>query len=430
MQATHLLPRARDRTTRHQRRVSLLGPCRPHRVAARCTAPNVGDGCTSTRLAMNSMRKCSAILWALLLSVYPALADAQGNRQVITATPACGACGVSVRPVATLDHREWNLAGFIAVAGRAGGRFFVAPTGPTVYAFDSRGQFQRTLGRRGQGPGEFQIIRRLHVDAGDSLLVFDELRRYVKFGPDDAHVRTQSLTYTPTSAASLRDGRMVLAVPGRSRSDAGVPLHLVSPTGQIVRSFGANPPILDPAFPALANRVVAAAADGTVWSVMVDRYVLERWDQTGRLIQRLERPVAWFPPPQKPRPRPKGQEGQTRRYKMDAPPASRVRSLQLDQAGHLWVLSAVADPLWASREVWLGEGESLTSDKMDQMYDSMLEEVDPTSGAVLSSLRLPQYIEGIVGRGTLAALVDRPSGERVVQILEFSRFPSSTRSKQ
>jgi len=72
----------------------------------------------------------------------------------------------------------------------------------------------------------------------------------------------------------------------------------------------------------------------------------------------------------------------------------------------------------------------MTSTKMNAMYDSILEEVDPPSGTVLSSLRLPQYVHSLIGRGTLAAIVDRSSGERVVRILGFGRFPSNSRRTQ
>ncbi len=377
-----------------------------------------------------------ASLWArgsvavLLLVGVPLCGHAQAKVQVARDTPACGACGVSVRTVTVLEHPEWNVSEFTSVAGRVGKGFFVAPLGPTIYAFDSSGRFQRTLGRAGQGPGEFQFIRTLLLNAGDSLLAFDELRRYSMFAPNGRHVRTHSLLYTPTSAMAFGDGRMALAAPGRRRADAGLPLHLTSSTGQHLRSFGAVEPILDPDRPAMGYRVVAAVNDGTIWTAMIDRYVLEHWDSTGKLLQRIERHAPWFPEPQKARGHLTNAEGATRRYKLDAPPAPFVRGIEVDMAGRVWVLSGVADPQWASNNIWLGEGEAMTSTKMNAMYDSILEEVDPPSGTVLSSLRLPQYVHSLIGRGTLAAIVDHSSGERVVRILGFGRFPSNSRRTQ
>jgi hypothetical protein len=66
----------------------------------------------------------------------------------------------------------------------ASGEFLVAPadgrTAPLgVRVFGSDGRYKRTIGRRGQGPGEFASVRRLLTLPGDSLAVFDATKQRV-----------------------------------------------------------------------------------------------------------------------------------------------------------------------------------------------------------------------------------------------------------
>jgi hypothetical protein len=52
-----------------------------------------------------------------------------------------------------------------------------------VQKFDKNGKFLLTIGRRGQGPGEFQTFNGFFIDSGNNLYVGQYLS-IKKFGPD------------------------------------------------------------------------------------------------------------------------------------------------------------------------------------------------------------------------------------------------------
>ena len=51
--------------------------------------------------------------------------------------------------------------------------------GDTIFAFDERGRFRRSFGRKGQGPGEIDWILFAQFDASDHLLVTDHMNHKV-----------------------------------------------------------------------------------------------------------------------------------------------------------------------------------------------------------------------------------------------------------
>lgn len=54
-----------------------------------------------------------------------------------------------------------------------------------VKIFDQNGVYLKTLGRKGQGPGEFEKINRLQIINGNKLVVFDgNMKRLSVFGPE------------------------------------------------------------------------------------------------------------------------------------------------------------------------------------------------------------------------------------------------------
>ena len=68
-----------------------------------------------------------------------------------------------------------------------------------VKLYDARGQHVRTIGRDGDGPGEFRSPWKIHELPGDSLLVIDLYREISVFGPDHRYVR-RFATVLPDSA--------------------------------------------------------------------------------------------------------------------------------------------------------------------------------------------------------------------------------------
>lgn len=101
-----------------------------------------------------------------------------------------------------------TAAGRIVVANGGGGQ--------DLRVFDSEGQFLRSAGRSGAGPGEFQRLGRLMGYRGDSVAVWDgRLRRISVFDGEGSLGRSLSLSVLPNAVnpvAGWPDGRF-LSVP-------------------------------------------------------------------------------------------------------------------------------------------------------------------------------------------------------------------------
>jgi hypothetical protein len=91
------------------------------------------------------------------------------------------------------DSAAFALVG--PVRWLAGGQIVVADIGASrLLVFDSSGAFQRSFGRRGEGPAEFQRLATVTPFAGDSLAAFDPvLRRVSVWHPDQGFVRSTLL---------------------------------------------------------------------------------------------------------------------------------------------------------------------------------------------------------------------------------------------
>ena len=76
-----------------------------------------------------------------------------------------------------------NVVPSIVLADRAG-RTYVVTSDPSIVRFDRAGRFDRTIGRKGGGPGEFEFPRSIGSQ-GDTVFVNDLAKRaLVRFNPD------------------------------------------------------------------------------------------------------------------------------------------------------------------------------------------------------------------------------------------------------
>ncbi|GEM_PF-3514729 len=170
-----------------------------------------------------------------------------------------------------------------------------------MHLFDSNGSLIRTVGRPGDGPGEFREVRSVTVLPGDTAVVYDHPHRRVEvFGPEGEYVRTVrmpgpvSLEAFPLDMYALDAHRFLaqryrfsdtLLTPGLAiqRSLSFEDLVLFDPAGIILDST-----------PAVSGRYGAYTSDGDTrapWShrpfVAVDRNRIifgngERWEMTVR----------------------------------------------------------------------------------------------------------------------------------------------------
>ncbi len=123
--------------------------------------------------------------------------------------------------IGTLEGEpEYQLYRAFSASKLLDGRIVVANNGTHELRFyDSSGAFLASVGREGEGPGEFRGLQFLHAYAGDSLLTYDfRNRRFSIFTLDGRFVRsftpaplTGAVAF-PTYVAPFADGSIFLGL--------------------------------------------------------------------------------------------------------------------------------------------------------------------------------------------------------------------------
>ncbi len=218
---------------------------------------------------------------------------------------------VSTKPIVRLgglqddERSEFSPRhGFLGTRRVTDGRIVVNDYS-SVKIFDSTGRLLHVLGRRGNGPGEFQQTHSVCHGAGDSLIIRDNvLRRASVFTLQGKFVRTITTNGSPTGSGCFSDGSLLVQTSARvSESDNTSPdraryadrvaaYHRVSTSGRAVRAIGSW----------RASRPSAFQAP-IMLQVVNDRvYIEDSQDATIRVLDangKLTRIIRWREPRQR-----------------------------------------------------------------------------------------------------------------------------------
>lgn len=194
----------------------------------------------------------------------PQVRDSTGITIVENRTPAWAPgeeWRVSAEPTLEIGVMEGDSAyQLFRVTGavyQPDGAIAVANSGTSeIRLFDASGMFRSATGRRGGGPGEFEMIMWLLPTRGDSLLAYDWRHRRVSvLDPEGEYVRSfelKMLTTTggfPVISETFPDGHLLLAtemtfvsgeIPQGARRDSAV-YYLLDPDGNVAERLGAFP---------------------------------------------------------------------------------------------------------------------------------------------------------------------------------------------
>ena len=312
--------------------------------------------------------------------------EAQSARSVVTG-PTCRACRIELTRTVTLRPPD-GQAGYSAwsrVVRDSRGRIYVANEGQSdIEVYDSAGVYRESIGRRGQGPGEYASISSLSVLPGDTLLVGDHMnRRLTHLSPTGRAVRTTPFQLIGTRRLIPRPGNGFLANANLSRrGQIGQPLHMVDAKGVITRSFGAEGSNYRPDEEIMLSRPIAFLG-ATLWTSYASQYVLEAFDTSGKRVSVIERRADWFDP-----------WTRGRAPSHDAPPYPRVHQLHTD-GRYLWVLLNRPGHRWRDAFVPAqGTGTPLLTGRIDWYYNTTIEVFDPGSHQLLASRSLQELITG------------------------------------
>jgi hypothetical protein len=194
----------------------------------------------------------------------------------------------SAGAVPTITDAAMDGAGRIMAVDLAGQRILV---------LDQRGQLVGSLGRSGDGPGEFRMPSLLAVLDGGGFVVLDvRTMRLTRFDRDLRLVGTGSVpSLHPTAMLALGE-ELFIAGALRVTGAEGKAIHVFSLDGRHLRSFGR---LVEAAVPAAQSLVeggeLAPARSGGVWYSQVAPYLIERYSRAGDLELQIQRPNDFLP---------------------------------------------------------------------------------------------------------------------------------------
>lgn len=290
--------------------------------------------------------------------------------------------------------------------------------GPGIQLF-RRGRFVDSLGRSGQGPGEFRRVDALALERDSRTLWVVDGARIISLdsaGVAGAVIDRSSLGAWVNDLLLMQDGSFVASAPGGTRESLGYLLHRYDPASG--RWSPHLPVYRDSVFvPSLdyrkAARFLGMGPDGTVVAVSPD-YVIEVLDPSAdfRVVRRLLRgPREW--------PSDVGADLAARRAGQPFAPGYSVTDVYGDGSGVVWVLSVLPKEDWEADLVPDPTGHSdLTLRGPDFGLASMVEAIDPLTGRVLMTTRFDGLYRGVIGAGRVVRYTgDEPFPRLEVTVL-------------
>jgi hypothetical protein len=326
------------------------------------------------------------VVWVILAS-NTGILNAQTR---ITDKRTCTTCAIELTHVARIGTMDGPgaLSDLSSVMGQTkSGDYLVLDirTPAQLLVFDSSGQFKRRVGRKGQGPGEFNFIDGVVPHDDGTISLFDgRNNRRTRLSASYTVLEETPLLfagisqYLPVSAT-----QMILV--GRNRRDPsayGFPVHILE-GDKITRSFGVTgkPDHRMSARNFTLLRRSAALGSNGVWLITPSSYLIERWSLTGTLLASFRRDASWFKTNER-----------SRVPNLTYPPNPIVGSAWESPDKLLWVASVVADPNWKStlKQQAGPQGIPILQPTSDYHYrDAIIEVLDPGSAQLVTSIKLP-----------------------------------------
>ncbi len=328
----------------------------------------------------------------------------------------CPTCSVSFELIATIGKA--TDAELIPDYGRltslSDGGFLVATVRTTVplLRYDRRGAFIGTLGRLGDGPGEYRWPQSVVRARGDSISIMGQLRITTI---STLSGRGRSETVPPTLDgffhAILGDGGVIINVSAQRQ----VAFALLAPGSSLKKQFGpAQPPLVLPHqngrtigdeysnLAALAPSRIAGVWAASQWY----EHHLQRLSSEGAVLVDIRRHPAWFPPYSYA----DIDEKLYRLGELRAPRPPTIIGLGVDSVGHVFVVSRVADVRWKkdpnappppSPGVEYPVQKLEPTGGIDRYVDGILEVYDERSGVFLGSWRSDSPLGSLTQNGLL-----------------------------
>ena len=326
--------------------------------------------------------------------------------------PNCRDCEIEFRELAVLgadsdpasirsDAMRGCMVGQLAtgeylVSGIVGGGQLL------VYA-EVGGGARRTIGRRGQGPGELSRNFRLVIGPLDTLHVFDDGNgRLQVLTPTGDFVRSFPTPSSGDPIALLTNGDHLFHTFPMTEDDAL--FTIVRPTGEERARFGKP---FGPEFD-LDQWIVGAAPAGEFWAASIWKYEMHRWTGSGSIVRTVMREAPWFA----------DSFGTLTNAEVAAvyrtrPPPPFLRHIWEDSTGLLWAYTQVPDPMWEP-----GLAVRMTPEWGRRTFDTVVEAIDLELGRVVARGRSDELLGAVCGSRLMYLIVETEMGNNRVVVVD------------
>ena len=338
-----------------------------------------------------------------------------------------------VRTIGDVDTDDENLAFDSPVdmaADKAGNIFILDSGNQRIQVFGPDGKYVRTIGRRGQGPGEFASLNSIAVDRKGNFHVLDDAQKRIQvFTPQGEVLKTIPVAKFRLdrirllgSGTLVTRGYEIFGIQGVSKEKAQPKLvKLLGPGLKAIREFGEPFDYGDE----MTNRIGNSwyfDVDGEdhIYLCFVYQNRVERYSPEGRLLWRADRELNYSTKLIE-----KGrQEVTANSTRFFAPKLNRVTdALAADEKGRIWVVTRDRQirkeeevTVMVSGSVTGGSTRKVVGDTDMRTTDMYKLEVFGPDGVLLGAIPVTHFVDGIWIHQDRLFLLDRDRG---VQFYEY-----------
>ena len=280
---------------------------------------------------------CTLLLTLCVVHALPMSLSAQEAVQVSGAV-SCADCVITLDTIVTiggLDGPGLHVVTQVShIAVDRHGLILITESGQSeISVFDSTGKFLRTVGRPGEGPGEYRSIS--HLGVGPRYIhVFERQEGRTMLDHDFKVIRTDRFPGQVHSLAVLGNDEVAFTVP--TSGPVGHKLYVLRPSGQFL-AYGGDGKEYPPTLTAwISQNSTVTGRTETVWAVRYNTNRIVRWDlgQEARVGRVFDRHIVEF------------DEG-VPRERFAPPPMN--NTVMADDRG-LWINWHTPDPEWTKAE--------------------------------------------------------------------------------
>ena len=313
------------------------------------------------------------------------------------------------------------------------GNLYILDTGNhRVQKFGPDGRYLASLGRQGQGPGDFSYPDSIDIDGEDMVWVSDPNNQRIQvLTPEGAERKTigfvkervGKVRRTPSGLVMAGGGGVFFAGPGLEEKEQPLPklFKKLDLDGKVTGEYGEPFNFEHPLLNQMGNQVTFAVDEGgCVYLACLYQNRLEKYSPEGKLLWRADRKLDYSTDP----PKDKGKrEASGGGLTIRMPRMNQcAEGIAVDGQGRIWVVTLnrqtrEEEQVGVNMSVNMSGGERKMSMKADgntdlRTTDMYKLEVFSPEGELLGSLPLDHFIDGITIKGDRLFLWDAMRGAK------------------